>query len=229
MHLSVPVTVGRLILVSSLLTSHALSAPLVERSPHPIDAVAEALRMAVMIEGDRSFGSGILINPAAGIVFTNQHVVDKMRVVRVTTYDGRTGMGTVVAVDEVRDLAVLSVPKLITPGLVPPRIGNAGDLRPGQEVYAVGMPRKLRFTVSRGIVSFVSRKMAGTGYLQIDMNINEGNSGGPVVSGYGELVGMMSFIYRRSQGLSFALPSAELVTAFPSHVPVIATRTERAR
>lgn len=53
------------------------------------------------------------------------------------------------------------------------------------------------------------------------MNINDGNSGGPVVAASGEIVGMMSFIYCRSQGLSFALPTSELAAAFPASVPVL--------
>jgi S1-C subfamily serine protease len=78
--------------------------------------------------------------------------------------------------------------------------------------------------VSRGIVSYVGRQMEGARYLQVDMNINDGNSGGPVVSASGEIVGMMSFIYRRSSGLSFALPTSEIVSAFPNRVPVVSPR-----
>jgi serine protease Do len=100
-------------------------------------------------------------------------------------------------------------------------MGDASHLQPGEEVFAVGMPRKLPFTVSRGVVSFVGREMEGARYLQVDMNINDGNSGGPVVTSNGEFVGIMSFIYRRSQGLSFALPTNEILAAFPGSLPVI--------
>jgi serine protease Do len=64
----------------------------------------------------------------------------------------------------------------------------------------------MSFTVSRGIVSYVGREVEGTRYLQTDLPINDGNSGGPVVNARGELVGLMSFVLKRSQGLSFALP-----------------------
>jgi S1-C subfamily serine protease len=191
--------------------------------PHSdsVNAVAAALRVSVMIEGAGVYGAGILIDPENGIVLTNQHVVQDMHTPKVSAYDGRTGVGVVLAIDKQRDLARLKVPALATPGLPAPRLGDATRLRPGEEVYAVGMPRKLPFTVSRGIVSYVGREMEGARYLQVDMNINDGNSGGPVVAASGEIVGMMSFIYRRSNGLSFALPTSEIAAAFPSNVPVL--------
>ena len=187
----------------------------------PVAAVAGALRIAVMIEGDGVYGAGIFLDPARGIVMTNQHVVQDMHIPRVATYDGRTATAAVIAVDQARDLAILSVPDLKTPDLPAPRLGDAMHLQPGEEVFAVGMPRKLPFTVSRGVVSYVGRLVDGERYLQMDMNINDGNSGGPVVAQNGDIVGMMSFIYRRAQGLSFALPTSEITRAFPNRVPVI--------
>ena len=212
------------ILLTLFRSSLGTAATVVTAPADPIAAVAGALRVAVMIEGAGVYGAGVLIDPAHGRVLTNQHVVQDMHTPRVSAYDGRTGVGVVLAVDKVRDLAILSVPALVTPGLAPPRMGDAGHLQPGEEVYAVGMPRKLPFTVSRGVVSFVGREMDGARYLQVDMNINDGNSGGPVVSATGEVVGIMSFIYRRSQGLSFALPTSEIVSAFPGALPVIAQK-----
>lgn len=204
--------------------SSSTAAPITTAHADPIAAVAGALRVSVMIEGAGVYGAGILIDPARGRVLTNHHVVQDMHMPRVAAYDGRTGIGVVLAVDKARDIAILSVPALVTPGLAAPRMGDAGHLQPGEEVFAVGMPRKLPFTVSRGVVSFVGREMDGARYLQVDMNINDGNSGGPVVSASGEVVGIMSFIYRRSQGLSFALPTSEIVSAFPGALPVISQK-----
>jgi serine protease Do len=148
-------------------------------------------------------------------------VVQDMHTPKLSAYDGRTAQGVVLSIDKARDLALITAPGLVTPGLSAPRMGDATRLRPGEEVYAVGMPRKLPFTVSRGIVSYVGRQMEGSRWLQVDMNINDGNSGGPVVAASGEIVGMMSFIYRRSSGLSFALPMSEIAAAFPSAFPVL--------
>jgi len=200
------------------------SAPASTEVPQTVNSVDAGLRVAVMIEGDGVYGSGILIDPRRGMVITNQHVVQDMHTIRLTGYSGRTSLGVVVSTDRKRDLALVQAPGLVFPDMPPPRLGDAGRLRPGDEVIAVGMPRKLSFTVSRGIVSFVGRELEGTNYLQVDMNINDGNSGGPVVDSSGEIVGVMSFIYRRAQGLSFAVPTSEIATAFPSALPVLAPK-----
>jgi S1-C subfamily serine protease len=196
-------------------------APASTELPAAVTSIDAALRVAVMIEGDGVYGSGILIDPHRGLVLTNHHVVQDMHTMRLTGSTGRTSGGIILAVDVKRDLALVQAPMLIFPNMPPPRLGDAGRLRPGDEVFAVGMPRKLAFTVSRGIVSYVGRELEGTQYLQVDMNINDGNSGGPVVDASGEVVGVMSFIYRRAQGLSFAVPTAEIAAAFPSALPPI--------
>ena len=89
------------------------------------------------------YGAGILVDPAHGLILTNQHVVQEMHTPKVSAYDGRTGPGVVLGVDKVRDIALLSVPALVTPGLPAPRLGDMTRLAPGEEVFAVGMPRKL--------------------------------------------------------------------------------------
>jgi S1-C subfamily serine protease len=170
--------------------------------------------LTVFIEGDGIYGAGILIDPAHGVVLTNWHVVDEMKAPRVTTFSGHAATGKVVAHDEKEDLALISVPAL-SRNVAAPRIGDVRSLRPGQEVYAIGMPKKLPFTVSRGIVSYVGREMEGTNYLQVDMDINDGNSGGPVFTADGEIVGVMSFIFRNAQALSFAVPMVDAAKTFP--------------
>jgi S1-C subfamily serine protease len=200
---------------------HSRPAPASSQVPDQVAAVDAALRVSVVIEGDGVYGSGILIDPQRGMVLTNHHVVQEMHTPRVTGYSGRTSPAVVLAFDARRDLALLSAPGLVMPDLPAPRLGDAAHLRPGEEVFAVGMPRKLPFTVSRGIVAFVGRELEGERYLQLDMNINDGNSGGPVVDSRGQIVGVMSFIYRRAQGLSFAVPTTEIAAAFPSAVAVI--------
>jgi len=185
----------------------------------PADAIGEALQLTVSLEGDGAYGSGILIDPPAGIVLTSQHVIEEMTAPRATAYDGRSGTARVIARDRAADLALLSVRELRSPRLRAPRLADMSSLRPGDEVFAIGTPRRLPFTVSRGIVSYVGREMEGARYLQLDMAINDGNSGGPVLTRRGEVVGVMSFILRRSQGLAFALPLGYAVSSFPGRIP----------
>jgi S1-C subfamily serine protease len=190
-----------------------------QRSPE--DIVAPALRQTVLIEGDGVYGSGILLLPKRGLILTNWHVIEDMKAPRITFFDGRTGTGRVLEVDRALDLALLEGPQSDES---PPRIGDAIDLRAAQTLYAIGSPRKLGFTVSRGIVSYVGRQMDGTRYIQTDLAINDGNSGGPVINGRGEVVGIMTFILRRSTGLAFALPINYAIERFARHLPEPPTR-----
>jgi S1-C subfamily serine protease len=180
------------------------------------DAVAAVLPLVVTIEGDGVFGAGILVDPAAGLVVTSHHVVEEMKAPRVATHGGKKGTARVARIDRERDLALLEVPALVDAELPRPRFVAPSALRPGQEVYAIGSPRKLPFSVSRGIVSFLDRAVGGGKFIQLDMSINEGNSGGPVFTLDGEIVGVMSFVMRRATGIAFATPATRVFTAFPS-------------
>jgi S1-C subfamily serine protease len=192
------------------------------RASTPQDGIALALKYTVTIEGDGVYGSGVLIAPDEGLVLTNWHVVDGMNAPRVTFEDGLTAPARLVEFDRALDLALLKVPPQRR---VAPVWSDLASVRPGDEVFAVGCPRHLAFTVSRGIVSFVNRLVDGMRYLQTDLPINDGNSGGPVVNQRGELVGLMTFVYRRAQGLSFALPIHYAAERFSARLGRYATRS----
>ncbi len=203
----------------------AALAPLAAAPAHassPQDGIALALKYTVTIEGGGVYGSGVLVAPEEGLVVTNFHVVDGMNEPRVTFEDGRAVSAKVLEVDRALDLALLKVPPQQRAA---PVVSDLSTVRPGDEVYAVGCPRHLAFTVSRGIVSFVNRLVEGTRYVQTDLPINDGNSGGPVVNARGELVGLMTFVYRRAQGLSFALPIHYAFERFSSRLGRYATRS----
>jgi serine protease Do len=171
-----------------------------------VDGIARALEFTVTIEGSGVYGAGVLVAPSDGLVLTNWHVVQAMSAPRITFSDGAQEPGQVVEHDEQLDLALVHIaPQKRRPA---PTFGDAAQLRPGEELYAIGNPRHLGFTVSRGIVSFVGRPVEGVKYVQTDLPINEGNSGGPLVNARGELFGVMSFVLKRAQGLSFALPAS---------------------
>jgi serine protease Do len=168
-----------------------------------------ALDWSVTIEGDGTYGAGVLIDPPRGLVLTCLHVVTDMKQPRVSFSDGASFAATVVDTDKSLDVALLRVaPQRRTA----PAVGEPDG--PGEEIFAVGCPRHLAFTLSRGIVSFVGRVVDGVRWLQTDLPMNEGNSGGPVINARGELLGLMSFVYRNGQGLSFALPARSAVERF---------------
>lgn len=180
-------------------------------------AAARALAYTVTIEERGIYGSGILVVPRAGLILTAAHVVSDMSRPQVSFDDGHRFPGRLLDIDRGLDLALLEIPPQERPA---PQLGDALTLDAGDEVYAVGCPRHLPFSVARGIVSYLGRIMDGARWLQTDIPVNEGNSGGPVVDRTGRLVAMTSFILRRAQGLSFALPIAYALERFSQLTPL---------
>ena len=169
-----------------------------------VDGIGRAIAFTCTLEGSGNYGAGVLLDPLHGLLLTNWHVVEHMAQPKVTFSDGAQAEAKVLDHDEKLDLALLQVPP--QDRRPQPAWGKTQALRPGEELYAVGNPRHLGFTVSRGIVSFVGRQVEGARYVQTDLPINEGNSGGPMVNARGELLGIMTFVLKHAQGLSFALP-----------------------
>ena len=159
--------------------------------------------------GGTSIGSGFVIS-ADGYVLTNHHVVDGADEVKVTLPDRRELTAKVVGSDQQYDVALL---KVDAKGLPTVRIGNSAVLKPGQWVVAIGSPLGLDHSVTAGIVSAVGRSASPeqryVPFIQTDVAINQGNSGGPLLNTRGEVVGINSQIFSVSggyMGISFAIP-----------------------
>jgi serine protease Do len=157
------------------------------------------------LRGGPVYGAGVLIDDT-GHVLTCDHVVDGVEDLKAY-FHARPAPSDVKILerDAELDLALLLVedPPLVA---TPLHTGSVVDLSMGDVVYAMGAPRKMQFSFSRGIVSYVGRAFDGTLYVQSDLAANSGSSGGPVFNERGELVGLSSFILRDSHGLSFAVP-----------------------
>ena len=154
-------------------------------------------------------GSGF-ITRANGLIFTNEHVVRGADRVNVTLPDGRLFKGTVLGGDPLTDVAVV---KVVAENLPVASLGNSDQLRPGEWAIAIGNPFGLNNTVTAGIISAVDRTDANIGegqrvpYIQTDAAVNPGNSGGPLISAAGEVIGMNTAIRKApGAGLSFAVP-----------------------
>lgn len=153
-------------------------------------------------------GSGFIVS-ADGYILTNAHVVANVDEVTVKTTDRREYTAKVVGVDEQTDVAVLKIDAKNLPTV---RIGDPEKLRPGEWVVAIGSPFGFENSVTAGIVSGTSRSMPGgnyTPFIQTDVAVNPGNSGGPLFNLNGEVVGINSQIYSRTggyMGVSFAIP-----------------------
>ena len=155
-------------------------------------------------------GSGFIIR-ADGLIVTNNHVVKDASAVSVTLDDGTELKARVLGVDPRTDIAVLRVEA----GRPLPyiQLGNSRDVRPGEWVVAMGNPFGLGGTVTAGIVSAVSRDIGSGPYdqfIQVDAPINQGNSGGPLFTQDGKVIGMNTAIFSPtggSVGIGFAIPS----------------------
>jgi len=157
----------------------------------------------------RGLGSGFIIS-ADGYLMTNHHVVEGSEQITVTLADKREFSAKLIGSDQRTDVALL---KIDASGLPSVRIGDPNRLRVGEWVIAIGSPFGLESTVTAGIVSAKARD---TGeflpFIQTDVAVNPGNSGGPLINLRGEVVGINSQIFTTSgafAGISFAIPIDE--------------------
>ena len=156
----------------------------------------------------RGEGSGFIVS-ADGVILTNAHVVDGADRVTVKLTDRREFEARVLGADAKSDVAVLKIDAKDLPAV---KIGEPSSLEVGEWVVAIGAPFGFENSVTAGIVSAKGRTLPDDGYvpfIQSDVAVNPGNSGGPLFNLRGEVVGINSQIYSRSggyQGVSFAIP-----------------------
>ena len=156
----------------------------------------------------RGQGSGFIVS-ADGLILTNAHVVHDASEVLVKLTDRREFVAKVLGADEKTDVAVLKIEAKDLPVV---RIGDSHDLKVGSWVLAIGSPFGFENTVTAGVVSAKGRSLPDDSFvpfIQTDVAVNPGNSGGPLINASGEVVGINSQIFSRSggyQGLSFAIP-----------------------
>ena len=152
-----------------------------------------------------ALGTGVVVS-SDGRIITNYHVIDSAYSAKITIGDKTYPITSVLAYDVDIDLAVL---KIDAEGIMYAKVCKNAP-KTGETVYAIGSSKGLTNTYSQGIVTQAGREIEGVTYIQHDASITNGNSGGPLLNVYGEVIGINTFIVADSQNLNFAIFTSEL-------------------
>ena len=174
------------------------------------------LIQAELPDGEKSLGSGVIIDDA-GDILTSLHVINGASKIMVTFADGTHSDAKVAAAQPEMDIAVLQA-LTPPPQFVPATLGNPGALQVGDDAYAVGHPFGLYGSMSAGVISGFDRtflpkgsEIELKGLIQFDAAVNPGNSGGPLLNRYGQVVGIVTGLVNPTEdsffvGIAFAVP-----------------------
>jgi S1-C subfamily serine protease len=216
MPLSVPISNEKLLDEYSRSVTRAVD--LVAPSVVSIEVSKNGERRQGRSEQATAGGSGFVF-ASDGLILTNSHVVEGSTKVQVALPDGRDYIADVLGQDPDTDIAVL---KITAPDLVHVTFGDSRALRAGQLVIAIGNPYGFHHTVTAGVVSALGRSLRSRSgrlidqVIQTDAALNPGNSGGPLVTSDGAVVGVNTAIIAGGQGLSFAVPISAVVAILPA-------------
>lgn len=168
----------------------------------------EVYNSVFVIYSGNSMGSGFAIGE--NCIITNAHVINNQYDVIIETYGGEMKRAFIVALDERIDIALIGVADAT---FTPLRVADLSTVSVGDDVYAIGAPNSLAFTLTKGVVSSKERLVSRQKFIQTDAAINTGNSGGPLLNDAGEVIGVNSYKMSDSEGIGLAIP-IDVVVSF---------------
>ena len=164
-----------------------------------------AYESVFVIYSGNSLGSGFAVGE--NCIVTNAHVIDNPRSITVETYGGTKLKASVLGMNEQLDIAVLIVKDAQFPYL---DIADLSTMKTGDDIYAIGAPHGMAYTLTKGGISAKERTVGNQTYIQIDAAINEGNSGGPLLNDAGQVLGMNTLKMSDSEGIGLAIPVSRI-------------------
>ena len=154
-----------------------------------------------VVTSGNSLGSGFAVGE--NCIVTNAHVLENPNNIVLTTYTGEKHSAYLVGVDQDKDVAILGVKDVKFTSLV---IADYKTLNTGDDVYAIGAPKSMAYTLTKGVISAKEREIGKYKYIQTDAAINEGNSGGPLLNSEGNVIGINTLKMSDSEGIGLAIP-----------------------
>lgn len=163
-------------------------------------------KSVVVVYSGNALGSGFAIGNSC--IITNAHVINDKNDVTVSVYKDKAYSTEILKIDKNLDLAVLKIQSKKLPYL---KIANYNDVQIGSDVYAIGAPESLSYTLTKGVLSAKDRLIGEMKYIQIDAPINSGNSGGPLLNDKGEVIGVNTLKLFDSEGIGLAIPMTTVI------------------
>jgi serine protease Do len=187
-----------------------------------LENIIQSIKVSILkVQSNAGNGTGFVVSKQ-GHILTCAHVLvgDRFQIISEHGYPRSV---EVLGKDETCDLAILYAESLTEPPLT---FADPATIAEGQTVYALGHPKGLDFTLSRGIISNRQRVRGGVSLLQTDVSLNLGNSGGPLVNEQGEVIGVANQILEGGQGLGFGI-ALQHIFAFAAQMRIPINKAQR--